>query len=114
MAEHRDALSENLLTMRNEKEGVDFAGVPKASVIESGDNGLARPGRHNHQVSVVTMNFTLCHQFVKDLALIAPRTDLERRELDRQVCRPAAFDGESLIEPSPLCYVHGVVRLERR
>ena len=98
--------------MGHEQHRIDETGLTEAPVVEASDNRLARSRGHHHEVAPAPVDLPFGLQFLQDLLLVAERTNLKGRKLERQLRWPAAFDGQRLIQPVALSGVVRIVWLE--
>lgn len=78
-----EALLQNFLAMRDEKETTGLAGIlfSEAFIVKRRDDGLARPGRRNDQITVKATHFALGFESIEYFLLESVRSNVEREGL---------------------------------
>ena len=80
----RQRLPEDLLAMRNEQQRQVAMPVDELPVIERSDDGLACPGRSNHEISVTVVPLALDRERVQHSLLVWVRPHVKAGEGDRR------------------------------
>ena len=99
--------------MGYEQQRVDNAGLLEPAVVEAGDNRLAGARGHHDKIAPVLVDLPFGRQFIEDFLLESAGTNIQCRQLNRQVYRPASFGSQGLVEPVALPGVVRVVRTRR-
>ena len=102
----RQALRQNLATVRDEQQAGILQARPELTIVERGHEGFACTGGCDDEVSVSVMSLALSVEALEHLALERPRLEVEMEDL-----RCLREDGRPHSAIKPVRVARGIVRL---